>query len=137
MLSFRDIDRDPGARTLRQFRVVLSVGALVIAVVLWLTARPAAATYVAISGAVLVLCSWLPRVGRWSYVAWMALGLALGRITSPVILGVVWLLVLTPLGLLLRLTGRDAMQRRYRPKSESYWQEHAQVSEPKRYFRQF
>ncbi len=46
------------------------------------------------------------------YRAWMKLGLLLGRITTPIILGVVFYLLIWPMGFAMRLFGRDPMARR-------------------------
>ena len=40
---------------------------------------------------------------------WMRLGLLLNRIVSPIVLGIVFFLVVTPLGLIMRMTGRNPM----------------------------
>jgi hypothetical protein len=61
--------------------------------------------------------AWLAPLNR----AWMALGLALGRVVSPVVLGVIFYGVFTPVGWVMRLAGRDAMCRRLDPSAESYW----------------
>lgn len=48
--------------------------------------------------------------------AWMGLAAALSKITTPVFMGVVYFVVVTPLGLLLRALGRNPlMQRRGLP----------------------
>jgi len=46
------------------------------------------------------------------YRGWMRIGLLLNRIVSPIVLGIVFFLVVTPMGLIMRLTGRDPMARR-------------------------
>ena len=61
----------------------------------------------------------------------------IGLLTSYVILTVVFYLVLTPIGLLMRLVGRDPMCRRFDRRAESYWVERPQDDDQTRYFRQF
>jgi saxitoxin biosynthesis operon SxtJ-like protein len=56
------------------------------------------------------------------YRAWMAVGHALGWINTRVILTLFFCLVLTPVGLVMRLVGRDPMRRAYDPKAASYRQ---------------
>ena len=53
-----------------------------------------------------------PRVLAWPYRGWMALGHALGWFNSHIILGAVFLLVLQPIALVMRLTGYDPLRRR-------------------------
>ena len=52
--------------------------------------------------------------------AWFRLGLLLGRIVAPVVMGAVFLLTVVPTGLLLRLARRDPLRRRARG-ADSYW----------------
>ena len=52
--------------------------------------------------------------------AWLALGEVLHRITSPIALGAVFLLVVTPTGVVRRLLGRDSLALR-RPRAGTYW----------------
>lgn len=52
---------------------------------------------------------------------WMAFGEGLRRIMSPVILAFIFFCVLTPLGLLMRLIGKDLLRLRFEPGADSYW----------------
>jgi hypothetical protein len=56
-----------------------------------------------------------PSVLRWPHRAWMALGGALGFVNTRIILGVIFFLIVTPFGVLLRVFGRDPMRRAKRP----------------------
>lgn len=53
--------------------------------------------------------------------AWMKLGALLHRLVSPVILGAIYFLVITPYAIVMRLAGRDALRRRLDPITPSYW----------------
>jgi large-conductance mechanosensitive channel len=53
--------------------------------------------------------------------AWMRFGELLNKIVSPVVMAVIFFVVFTPVALVMRLTGRDALARRYEPASPSYW----------------
>lgn len=70
-----------------------------------------------------LIAIWSPRTFRPFYRAAMTVSFAIGQVIGKVILGTVYLLVVTPLGLLLRLTGKDLLQMRERPQRESYWKE--------------
>lgn len=54
------------------------------------------------------------------YRAWMKLGVLISRVTTPIILGVVFFLVIMPLGLIRRLFGRDNLARRFDDSAASY-----------------
>jgi Kef-type K+ transport system membrane component KefB len=61
-----------------------------------------------------------PRTLRPVYRAWMRFGLLLSRITTPLILSLVFFLLFMPVGLVMRLVGNDPMQRRRQPDAKSY-----------------
>jgi hypothetical protein len=52
---------------------------------------------------------------------WLKFGALLHAITSPIILGVMFFLVITPIGLLMRLVGKDFLRLRFDPSASSYW----------------
>jgi hypothetical protein len=57
------------------------------------------------------------------YKGWMQFGLALSKITTPIFMGIVYYLVITPSGLLKRLFSKNEMAR---PRTApSYWAERA------------
>jgi hypothetical protein len=52
---------------------------------------------------------------------WLKFGTLLHSITSPIILGVMFFLVITPIGLLMRLFGKDFLRLKFDQASPSYW----------------
>lgn len=52
---------------------------------------------------------------------WMKLGILLGKVVSPVALGVLFYGVLTPLATVIRLAGKDPLRLRLDPGVDSYW----------------
>jgi len=53
--------------------------------------------------------------------AWLRVGLLLHRIVSPLVLGIMFFLVITPMGLLMRALGKDLLRLRFDKQSSSYW----------------
>ena len=51
---------------------------------------------------------------------WFRFGLFLGKIVSPLIMGVIFFFVVTPIGLLMRLFGKDLLNLKY-SLNKSYW----------------
>ena len=51
---------------------------------------------------------------------WFRFGIFLGKIISPVIMGIIFFLVVTPIGLFMRLLRKDLLNLRYN-KKKSYW----------------
>jgi Saxitoxin biosynthesis operon protein SxtJ len=61
-----------------------------------------------------------PQVLSPAHRAWMALGEVLGWINTRIVLGLIFFGVVTPMGLAMRLAGRDPMRRAGDPKAASY-----------------
>jgi hypothetical protein len=78
-----------------------------------------------------------PAIIRWVYVVWMAAVFPIGWVMSYLLVGVVFYLVVTPIGLIMRLCGRDPMQRKFDPQAKTYWQPRESTKSNDRYFRQF
>ena len=51
---------------------------------------------------------------------WFKFGLFLGKIVSPLIMGIIFFLVVTPIGFTMRLLGKDVLNLKYN-KNKSYW----------------
>ena len=58
---------------------------------------------------------------------WFKFGILLGKIISPLIMGLIFFVVVTPIGLLMRLFNKDLLNLKFN-KSKSYWIE---KNEPK------
>ena len=52
--------------------------------------------------------------------AWMKLGEILGKIIAPIVMSLIFFIVITPIGLLTRLTGKDLLKLKF-SKKNSYW----------------
>jgi hypothetical protein len=62
-----------------------------------------------------------PQILRPLNRGWLALGPLLNRIVSPLVMGAIFFLVVTPVALIARLRGRDVLSLRRRPELASYW----------------
>ena len=51
---------------------------------------------------------------------WFKFGLLLGKVVSPVVMGVVFFLIVTPTGLIMRFLGKDLLNLK-KSNSKSYW----------------
>ena len=51
---------------------------------------------------------------------WFKFGILLGKIVSPLIMGAIFFLVVTPIGIIMRLIGKDVLNLKYN-KNKSYW----------------
>ena len=88
---------------------------------LWWKASRYGLPLVGVGAAFALVAMLLPRVLRPLNIAWMWFGALLNMIVSPVIMGLIFFLVFTPVSLFFRLTGRDALRRRFDRALPSYW----------------
>ncbi|MGH7046407.1 MAG: SxtJ family membrane protein [Stellaceae bacterium] len=52
---------------------------------------------------------------------WRRFGLLLSKLTTPFVMGLLFFVVLTPLGFAMRLSGKDPLRLHFEPQSLSYW----------------
>jgi hypothetical protein len=52
---------------------------------------------------------------------WFRLGVLLHAIVSPLVMAAIFFILVTPIALLRRMTGRDALGLRFVPEAKSYW----------------
>ena len=52
---------------------------------------------------------------------WTKLGLLLGSIAAPIIMGAIFFLVVTPIALIMKIIGKDLLNNKYDDKKKSYW----------------
>ena len=51
---------------------------------------------------------------------WFKFGILLGKIVSPLIMGIIFFLVVTPIGLIMKILGKDLLNLKYNS-NKSYW----------------
>jgi len=134
-----DIKRNPSQRELKWFGVLLAAFfASVAGLLWWRAAQPTAAAVTLGIGLVLVaVYTALPNVRRWVFLGWMYAALPIGWAVSHLLLAIVYYLVITPIGLTMRLFGYDPMSRRADHDAATYWVRRKPESDLARYFRQF
>lgn len=147
-MSVLKINWRPDVRTLRSFGWIGAAAFPILAAMSWwqyamfalLPLGVAATTaYVLLAlGAYCLSCAALAPVAlRPLYVAMSAIGYPIGLVVGTVALGFVYYLVITPIGLVFRLIGRDPLCRAWDPRAASYWVPRRTSSDVRRYFRQF
>ena len=52
---------------------------------------------------------------------WFNFGILLGKMISPLIMGIIFFLVVTPIGLIMRVFGKDILSLKHNKKNKSYW----------------
>ncbi len=52
---------------------------------------------------------------------WTKFGILLGNVFAPIVMSFIFFLVVTPIGLLMRIMGRDLLRTKYNKSGKSYW----------------
>lgn len=123
MSAHEDLSRTPDAQgsSNRGFGLVFAAAFVVVGMLPVLGDRPARRWALAIGGAFLMAALLAPAVLSPLNRVWTRFGLLLGRITNPVILGILFYGVFTPFGLLLRLMRKDLLGLDRGRDRHSYW----------------
>jgi hypothetical protein len=116
----RDDVKVPTERSFgRTFAIVF---ALLAAFSYWhhgLSSRFYASAAVSVAFAMVTLAA--PQILRQPNLVWLKFGLLLHKIVNPVIMGVLFFGVFTPMGYAMRLFGIDFLREKRKPQVKSYW----------------
>ena len=52
---------------------------------------------------------------------WFRFGMLLSRIVSPIVMGILFFVTVTPTGLIMRARGKDLLRQKLDPDAETYW----------------
>lgn len=74
-----------------------------------------------VSTGFLSLAVTAPRILHPLNIVWTALGRALGKITTPVITGLIFFVVFAPAAVFMRLLGKDLLRVKFNPAAATYW----------------
>jgi hypothetical protein len=140
-----EIDWRPDRHKLRQFAIVFMVGLDLIGLLAaWKLGAPLGMRrhlmpiiLWAVASGVGMMGLAIPDAIKPVYCAWMAISLPIGWIVSHLALASIYFLVFTPIALIFRALGRDAMCRKFDRTAGTYWVRRCSSSPAKRYFQQF
>ncbi len=147
-MAMIELNLNPPPKTLRTFGLIGVVGfGLIGAMFFWqfglgkLPSADAARITAYVLWALGAYCGLFAAVAPLAikpiYVILTIVTFPIGFVVSCLVMAIVYYLVLTPVGLVFKLIGRDCMNRRFDPTAETYWIERRRPDSVKRYFRQF
>src|SRR5947208_202457 len=122
-MSLFEIDYRPGPRPLRVFGATAAALLGLAAALGWNRHPAAAAALAAAAAATVALAVVRPELLRWPFVGLSVVTWPVGLVVSWVVLAVLFYAVITPVGLMMRLVGRDALARRFDRGAATYWTE--------------
>jgi len=139
-MSLVEINWYPKRKQLRSFGIIALVASAIISLLFYLLKGAAIQWALAIFavGFIIFASSMISfRLTRTIYVGLVAVTFPIGLVVSFTLLMAFYFLLLTPLGLIFRLIGRDALGRKFDPTADSYWLQRNPPENPERYFQQF
>jgi len=138
-MSLIRIDRNPSRKQLNVFGVIwLCFFAVVGAIVLNKSGSTTIATIIWVLAATIPAIGWaVPAFMRIVFVAMAYAAFPIGFVVSHLILVIIYYLVLTPIGIIMRLFGYDPMNRQFEKTAETYWSPRTQEDNQDTYFKQF
>lgn len=75
----------------------------------------------AVAAAVLAISVAAPAVLHPLNRLWFRIGLLLGKIVSPIVMGLLFVVTVAPTGMIMRALGSDPLNRKFDPDADSYW----------------
>ena len=114
---------DLSEKALRKFGltiggIFLAIGLLLFWKSIWPDVR---IIFISIGGTLFLGGLLLPMPLKYVYLIWMGFAFAIGWVVSRFILIILFVLVLTPIGLLAKLFGKHFLDLKFRDGKESYW----------------
>ena len=105
----------------KNFGLVFAVVFLIIAILQYYSSG--STNYILISFATIctILAIFITSVLRPFNRLWLKFGLLLNKIMSPIIMSIVFFLVVTPIGICMRLFGKRPLDIGFEPKQNTYW----------------
>jgi saxitoxin biosynthesis operon SxtJ-like protein len=133
------IDHHPVSGQLRSFGMLLAIFVPIFgAIVWWRTGRLEHGLTIWIAGGVLTAIYWLvPPIRRPIFVGWMYAAFPIGWTVSHLLMAIIFYVVITPIGMVVRATGRDPLLRTFDRSARTYWVLHKPPGDLSRYFRQY
>jgi ABC-type uncharacterized transport system permease subunit len=136
-MSLIRISKNPSVRQLKVFAAAWLAFLALSGLAFWLRGRHTAAEALWILAFAVPLAGALsPAVVRYAYVGLSYATYPIGFVVSHVVLAIVYFLVLTPIGLAMRLFGHDPLARRFDPGKRSYWSPADRTNPVESYFKQ-
>jgi hypothetical protein len=138
-MSLIEINRSPGKSELHKFGLIAFVvlGAIAICLRFVFGVSGLVALLAAGAGLCIFIISLVSAgAARIIYLGLTFAGLPIGLATSFILMATFYFLILTPVGLVLKMTGRDVLERKFGRDSPTYWLPRKQIDDPERYFHQ-
>ncbi len=122
---------------LKKFGITMGIAFLVIALLIFLKHKHTNLPFLLISLGLFISAVVSPVILKPVYIIWMRFAFILSCINTRLLLLLIFYLVFTPISLILKLFGKDVLERRIDKQCTSYWHQRESAVAAKDYERQF
>jgi len=137
-MNWSDISFNPTCRVLRQFAALWLACFLALGAGQLIKDRPMAGLTLALIAVAFGVPGLIwPSLLRWIFVGATVLVFPVGWMVSLVLLLVLYYLIISPIAVLMRICGRDWLQRKPAPGKNSFWVPKRSPADVRSYFRQY
>jgi len=131
-------DTQATIKEIKQFGLTLTIALTVIRIIIMLKHGYVNQWLLYIAIGLFSISLILPKTLKPIYKVWMKVTTTISKVISFVILGLFFYLIITPIGLFMKIIRRDPLQRRFDRNTDAYWiNRDAKLNDPKRIERQF
>jgi hypothetical protein len=138
-MALIEVNWNPPRNQLRQFAVLFLIFIGGLGTILYFKDKPLIVSEILWNLAWIVGLAGLifPPLVRPVFVVMMAVALPIGFVVSTILMLIIYFLIMTPIGLVMRVFGYDPMRMRPAAGAESFWIERPPSSDVRRYFKQY
>ena len=110
-----------GKKELRQFGLTVGIVFALLATALWWRGRTSHPYFFIISAILIIPALFMPSILKPLHKVWMTFAILMSWIMTRLILGILFYVGLTTMGLVARLFGKDFLRLKFDKKASSYW----------------
>jgi len=111
----------PDVKELRKFSIILFIAFAILGVLIFLRKGDAGLVLGGTGLAFLLSGLIIPKLLIYPYKGWMGLSSIIGLLMNHLILSLLYYLVLTPIGIAMRMLGKEFLCSQFDKKAETYW----------------
>ena len=110
-----------GKKDIRSFGIIFGIIFLIIAGLLFYKEKDSFQLFIYMASSFIGISLVIPVILKPIYLVWMIFSVILGWFMTRLILSLLFYLIITPIGLVLRLMGKDLLELRKKEVQDSYW----------------
>lgn len=109
-------------QSIKKFGITMGIAFLAIALLVFFKHKQGISPAAVISGIFFLLAFMAPGILKPLYIVWMCLAFILSWVNTRIILCAMFYFIFTPIGLFIRLCGKDLLDRKIEKNKGSYWE---------------